>query len=102
MKKLIAVLIFGALSFGAFAQDSTKHRDDTPWDYIMMKKGQLLEVQHGRQTPVKRDVTLVNGTTIHRNGKIDDSNGKTKWLKEGQYIQMDGKIDYLKNMGKTN
>ncbi len=102
MKKLIAVLVFGVLSYGALAQDSTKHRDDTPWDYIMMKKGQLLEVQHGRQTPVKRNITLVNGTTIHTNGKIDDSNGKTKGLKEGQYIQMDGKIDYLKNMGKTN
>jgi hypothetical protein len=102
MKKIIAVLVFGALSSGAFAQDSTQHRDDTPWDYVMMKKGQLLEVQHGRQTPVKRNITLVNGTTIHTNGKIDDSNGKTKWLKNGQYIMMDGKIDYLKNMGKTN
>jgi hypothetical protein len=102
MKKLLAVLVFAAFSFGAFAQDSTRSRDDTPWDYVMMKHGQLLEVQHGRQTPVKRDITLVNGTTIHTNGKIDDSNGKTKRLKEGQYILMDGKIDYLKHMGQHN
>jgi hypothetical protein len=102
MKKLIAVLVFGAFSFGAFAQDSTKHRDDTPWDYIMMKNSKMIEVQHGNQTRLKRNITLVNGTTIHTNGKINDSNGKTKRLKEGQYIMMDGKIDYLKNMGKTN
>lgn len=102
MKKLIGILVFGMFSLGAFAQSSTPSRDDTPWDYVMMKSGKLIEVQHGQQTPVRKNITLVNGTTIHLNGKIDDSNGKTKWLKEGQYIQMDGKIDYLKNMGKTN
>ena len=102
MKKLIGILVLGAFSFGAFAQDSTKSRDDTPWDYVMMKHGKMLEVQHGKKTPVKRNITLVDGTTIHTNGKIDDSNGKTKWLKEGQYIMMNGKIDYLRNMGKTN
>jgi hypothetical protein len=96
------ILLFGALSLAAKAQNNPKTRDDTPWDYIMMKKGQLIEVQHGKQSPVKKDITLVNGTTIHRNGKIDDSNGKTKWLKEGQYIMMNGKIDWLKDMGKRD
>ena len=103
MKKLIGILVFGVVSFGAFAQsDTTKSHDDTPWDYIMMKNGQMIEVEHGRRVPVKHDITLVNGTTIHRNGKIDDSNGKTRHLREGQYILMDGKIAYLKDMGKTN
>lgn len=103
MKKLIGVLVFGAFSFGAFAQaDTTKSHDDTPWDYVMRKHGKMIEVQHGRRIPLKHDITLVNGTTIHVNGRIDDSNGKTKHLKEGQYIQMDGKIDWLKEMGKSN
>jgi len=88
---------------GAFGQQSNaKSQDHTPWDYVMMKNGQLIEVQHGQHTPVKQDITLVNGTTIHRNGKIDDSNGKTKHLKEGQYIRMDGKIAWLKDMGKAD
>jgi hypothetical protein len=102
MKKLIGVLLFGAFSLGAFAQSATKSQDDTPWDYVMMRNGKMIEVQHSRHIRLKRSITLVNGTTIHVNGKIDDSNGKTKWLKNGQYIQMDGKIDYLKEMGKND
>lgn len=58
MKKLIMVLFCGAFSFGAFAQDNTKHRDDTPWDYVMMKNGKLIEVQHGNRTRVKRNNAL--------------------------------------------
>lgn len=100
MKKLLGVLVFGALSMGVFAQSDKKSQDDTPWDYVMMKHGRLIEVQHGRQIKVRRNITLVNGTTIHVNGRIDDSNGKTKHLKEGQYIEMDGKIAWLKDMGK--
>lgn len=102
MKKLIGVLLFGAFSLGAFAQSTTRSQDDTPWDYVMMKNGKMIEVQHSKQTPLKKSITLVNGTTIHVNGKINDSNGKTKWLKEGQYIEMDGKIDDLKEMGKND
>lgn len=69
--------------------------DSKPWDYIMMKKGQLIEVTQGRQRPVNHDVTLVNLTTIHPDGTINDSDGKTKHLEEGKYITMDGKIRNL-------
>jgi len=102
MKKIIGVLALTALSASIFAQDSTTKKDHTPWDYIMMKHGQMIEVAHGQKTPVTRDVVLVNETTIHPNGLINVSSGRTKHLKEGQYITMDGRIRWLKNMGDTS
>jgi hypothetical protein len=99
MKKIIGILALAALSTGAFAQDSTSKKDDTPWDYIMMKNGQMIEVTHGHQSPVTKDVILVNETTIHADGTINVSSGRTKHLKEGEYITMDGRIRKLKSMG---
>jgi len=99
--KPIMVLLLSCLALGVFAQDSSKKKDHEPRIYIMMKKGQLLEVDSGRQHKVIRDKVLVNGTTIHPNGTINESNGKTTRLKEGQYITMDGWIRWLSNMDTT-
>ena len=95
------VLLLSCLALGVYAQDSSKNRDHEPRIYIMMKKGQLLEVDSGRQSKLTRDKTLVNGTTIHVDGTINESNGKTTKLKEGQYITMDGWIRWLANMDTT-
>jgi uncharacterized protein DUF6799 len=64
----------------------------------MMKQGKLIEVNRGRRTLVKKDITLVNETTIHPNGSIDASSGQNLQLKEGEYMTMDGKIRKLKDM----
>ncbi len=94
---LLLVLCMGT----AIAQDTTVV-DHSPRTYIMKKKGRLLEVNKGGTRRVKRDVTLVNGTTIHRDGTINESSGKTKKLKEGEYITMDGRIRWLKDMDTTD
>ena len=49
---------------------------------------------------IKKDVTLVNMTTIHPNGAIDASSGQSMQLKEGEYITMDGRIRKLKDMAR--
>lgn len=79
-------------------RDSAHVHDSKPWDYIMMKHGQLIEVTKGVKTPVTYDVVLVNESTIHPDGTINDSNGKTKHLKEGKYITMDGRIRNLRRL----
>lgn len=84
------------LTLNTSAPDTT--HDHKPWDYIMMKHGKLIEVEKGQQTPVTANVILVNLSTIHPDGTINDSNGKTKHLKNGQYITMDGRIRRLKDM----
>lgn len=96
MKRSIILSVCILVAIGAFAQTAKPH-DETAWDYIMMKHGKLIEVEHDRRIPVKADITLVNLTTIHPNGVINVSSGRTKTLKEGQYITMDGRIRNLKD-----
>lgn len=84
----------------AITRKSTHTHDSKPWDYIMMKNGQMIEVTKGVKTPVTQDVILLNETTIHPSGLINDSNGKTKHLKEGKYITMDGRIRNLNRLPK--
>ena len=66
----------------------------------MMVHGKLIEVDRGKRKRVKKDVMLVNRTTIHPNGSIDAGSGESLQLKEGQYITMDGRIRNLKDMGR--
>ena len=72
---------------------------NTPRIYIQMKDGKLSEMMNGKLTPVKQDITLQNGTTVHPDGKINDRDGNWKQLQEGEYMTMDGKVRKLKDMG---
>ncbi len=76
-------------------------KSHTPYHYIMMKNGKLVEVSRGKKSPVKKDILLTNDTTIHPNGAIDAGSGQSQQLKEGQYITMDGRIRNLKDMPHT-
>lgn len=99
MKKLtlsVAILLF---SLALFAHSGSKV-PRPPRSYIMMVRGKLIEVDRGKRKRVRKDVVLVNHTTIHPNGSIDAGSGESLQLKEGQYITMDGKIRYLKDMGR--
>jgi type VI secretion system Hcp family effector len=64
----------------------------------MMKHGKLIEVNNGHRKPVKKDIALINESTIHPDGSINAGSGESKKLKEGEYITMDGKIRNLKDM----
>ncbi len=91
-------MLLCTIAFGAFAQQGNLKEDSEPWVYIMMKHGKMIEVMHNHTKMVKRDVTLVNGSTIHPSGTINVSSGRTKRLHEGEYITMDGRIRKLKDM----
>lgn len=97
MKKLTLFTTIIVLSLSVYAID-TKPKYSSPRVYLMMKKGKLIEVDHGKRKLVKSDVTLVNQTTIHPNGAIDASSGQSLQLKEGEYITMDGRIRKLNEM----
>jgi uncharacterized protein DUF6799 len=98
MKKLLGVLAFATINLTLFAQEPGQKKDSVLPYYIMMKHGKLTEVSHGRKNFVTRDITLVNETTIHPNGTINVSSGRTRHLHEGQYMTFDGRIRWLKNM----
>src|ERR1700743_2796466 len=104
MKTYALALAFMAISLGVFANNgpsaSPSSSTRIPHYYVMMKHGKLFEVKHGHTVSVKKDITLANETTIHPRGAIDAGSGEAQHLREGQYITMDGKIRYLKDMGR--
>jgi hypothetical protein len=105
MKTYALALAFSAMSLSVFATTAPSPSVSTkstrvPHYYVMMKHGKLIEVSHGHQKSVKKDITLTNETTIHPNGAVDAGSGQSQKIKEGQYITMDGKIRNLKDMGR--
>lgn len=60
---------------------------------VVFTKGTLMTVWLGNElTPLTHDVVLKNGTTVHMNGTITDSQGKTITLKENEELTTDGAI----------
>jgi hypothetical protein len=99
MKKLTLFVASLVFSLALFAHPSS-NVPRPPRSYIMMVRGKLIEVDRGKRKRIRKDVILVNHTTIHPNGAIDAGSGESLQLREGQYITMDGKIRYLKDMGR--
>jgi hypothetical protein len=100
MKKLTLFVAICMSSMVLFARDTPRVNNRSPKVYVMMKRGKLIEVRNGQKKLVKKDMQLVNETTIHPDGSINASSGQSLQLKEGEYITMDGKIRKLKDMGK--
>lgn len=98
MKKLLGVLALVTINLTLFGQEPVQKKDSVLPYYIMMKHGKLIEVSHGRRKLVTKDVTLFNETTVHPNGTINVYSGRTRHLREGQYMTLDGRIRRLKNM----
>jgi len=99
MKKVFLAMIGAALSFGAFAQDSTGTSTTSPTeqtqqqqkDMYVFKNSKMWTVKNGNITAMTDDVTLSDGTVVKTTGEIT-KNGKTEALKDGQYIDVDGNI----------
>ncbi|HEY4289347.1 MAG TPA: DUF6799 domain-containing protein [Puia sp.] len=100
MKKLTLFVAIFMSSTVLFAKDVPGSDSRIPKVYVMMKEGKLIEINNGRQKKVRKDMTLVNATTIHPNGSIDSGSGQHLQLKEDEYMTMDGKIHKLKNMAR--
>ena len=102
LKTIALLFILPTFSLSVLAtQPTARPQSRTPRVYIMMKNGKLIEVNRGKKKLVKKDVNLVNETTIHPNGSINAGSGQTQQLREGQYITMDGRIRELKDMPHT-
>jgi len=61
----------------------------------------MMVLKHGDTTTMKlmdKSVTLNNGSTVLTDGTVKLADGTTKMLKEGWYVDADGKIGMLKDM----
>jgi hypothetical protein len=98
MRKLLSILAFATINLTLFAQEPGQKKDSILPYYIMMKHGKLTEVRHGQKNFVTRNIILVNESTIHPDSLINVSSGRTRRLREGQYMTLDGRIRRLKDM----
>ena len=67
---------------------------------VTMKDCKMMTVRVGKMMPMKRSVTMRNGTIVMPSGTILDANGITTTMTEGEYIDMNGKIEYSHELHK--
>ena len=112
MKKLVGVLAISFICCSAFAQDSSMkamNMHDTSMSNMNMKKtcvvnqdGKMMVMKNGKMTMMSKSMMLTNGSTVMADGTIKMSDGTTKMLKEGEYVDMDGKMGMMKNNMKKS
>ena len=107
MKKL-SLFILAAIvcSTASIAQDSTttttrstmekrhnmSHGSMKMKDCVMMKDGKMMVMKGGKKMDMETEMTLTNGSTINTEGMLTKQDGKTKQLKNGDGLYMDGKM----------
>jgi hypothetical protein len=105
MKKLMILCIVSALCYSALSQGNSlpkKSDKDIIFtnkmekEYVTMKNGLALHVKDGNTTTLSSPFKLNNGSLVMPDGTIQLSDGTTKKLKEGEYIDIDGQMGKIK------
>lgn len=116
MKKLILIFAAIAITAGAYAQAGSAIRIMSPRDRynsqkedlqnkpiekshpdgVIMQNGKMMKVQNGKMTNLDNDITMSNGTKVMSDGTYIKKDGTKMTLKEGQHIDMQGKIIFIK------
>ena len=108
MKKLImCLLVAGTFTTAAIAQDSTKSvssnktgKSSQMKDCVMFKDGKMVEMNKSGITTLAKDLTLANGTVVNVDGTVKSSDGSILKLKDGEAVDMEGKLITKKDMDK--
>ncbi len=69
-------------------------------DGVMMKDGKMWEVKGGKDTELTHEVTLKNGWRVNSDGRVMMANGQSIQMKEGEILDMSGKVVRAGKMGK--
>lgn len=107
MKKLIFVFAALALSLASFAQTDTtmkkmdhdkmkmmKHdqTDMSKTDGCMMMNGKMMMIKNGKMSSMSKPMTMSNGTKMLVDGTCIKKDGTKMKMKEGDHVDMSGKI----------
>lgn len=103
MKKILLAIAAIIITVGGYAQSDQKQptsQDTTAYqksnkkhaDGFMMKNGKMMCVKDQKMTLLKNDTTLRNGTIVMSNGNYLKKGGTKIMLKEGQHMDLTGKI----------
>lgn len=57
-----------------------------------LKSGKFYQTIDGKEVVIKKDITLKNGSIVHKDGKVTDKKGLSVQLKEGECIDINGMI----------
>jgi hypothetical protein len=115
MKKINLLLLLFVINFGVYAQssygssygtvrqnsDSIRSNNLNIPDGFVLKDGKTVMVKDGKFTTLKNEITLSNGTIVMSNGIFKTKDGKKIELKEGDHLDLNGKLTTLDN-SKTN
>lgn len=122
MKKLILVFVAIAITAGAYAQTDSINKkmiqrtnsqqnqnvqnnpvDKSHPDGAMMQNGKMMKVKNGQITSLQGDdMILSNGTKIRSDGTCTKKDGTTVMMKEGQHMDMSGKMTSMKTNKDNN
>lgn len=106
MRNLKMTQVFGALMFAMLCLTSNqivaqnKIAVSVMQDCCMMKDGKMMQLKDGHLTKMKKPVFLDNGTKIKRNGVCVLPDRTRVRMKEGNCIDLTGKIGDCAAMDK--
>lgn len=108
MKKLIMfLLVAGTCTTAVVAQDSAKAATTNKMgkmhqmkDCLIMKEGKMIVINSNGLMPMDKLITLTNGTIVSADGTVKATDGTSIKLKEGEAVDMDGKLITPKEMTK--
>lgn len=61
-------------------------------DHVTMRDGKMILTKDGFMSLMKSDMTMSNGTVVKIDGTYRLKDGTYSWLKDGEQMDMDGKI----------
>ncbi len=116
MKKLILSIATVLITTGVYAQAESTFKTEkksekkyysgsenrNPPDGFMLYNGEFLMVKNGKMTSVKNDTTLSDGTIIMSDGHYKKKDGSKIMLKEGEHMDMSGKITPINSSEYTH
>ncbi len=99
MATMFAMVLFLMVS-NANAQTKNKHHEMK--NGCMMKEGKMVCMKDGKTMPMDKAMTMKNGTTCMTNGECTMKDGKKMMMKEGDCMDMNGKMhnDKMKSAKK--
>lgn len=71
-------------------------------DGVMMQDGKMIIVKDGRMVTLKNDITLDNGLVVMSNGSYMKKGGTKMMFKEGEHMDMSGKMIPMNNSRNMN
>ena len=100
------VIVLSLTAGNAFAQtkSTTKTAKDscTMKDGCMMKDGKMMLMKSGAMMPMTKNMTMKNGTKVMTNGECTMKDGTKMKMKEGDCMDMEGKMEMCSMMNKDS